>query len=184
VASVEFTVYDKYSLFMQLLLSKIILGIVGLVFLVPVIRYSIPRHIVGHAIERPYAESDLLSDADLVIQGTVQKGHPKFMSAKDDETLMTEWTVDVKKVYRGSQVDTVQVSIPGGSIGALKVEQAGAAKVLPRSSAVMFLRWLPEHKTYVLLSQRSGYRQMKGAQIETGVGQVEALEAVEARLKQ
>jgi hypothetical protein len=63
-------------------------------------------------------------------------------------------------------------------------KQDGAAKVLPRSSAVMFLRWLPEHKTYVLLSQRSGYRQMKGAQIETGVGQVEALEAVEARLKQ
>lgn len=168
---------------MQLLLSKIILGIVGLVFLVPVIRYSIPRHIVSHAIERPYAESDLLNDADLVIQGTVQKGHPRFMSAKDDETLMTEWTVDVKKVYRGSQVDTVQVSIPGGNIGALKVEQAGAAKVLPRSSAVMFLRWLPEQKTYVLLSQKSGYRQLKGAQIETGVGQVEALETAEARLK-
>lgn len=168
---------------MQLPFVKISLGIVGLVFLVPVIRYSIPRHIVGHTIERPYSESELMSDADLVIQGVFQKGHPKLMSAKDDETLMTEWTVAVKKVYRGAQVDSVQVSIPGGNIGALKVEQAGAATVQPRSSAIMFLRWLPEQKTYVLVSQRSGYRPMNGAQVET-VGRVEPLSTMEARLMQ
>ena len=120
-----------------------------------------PRRISTHPVEVQLTETQLRDQSDAIIRAKLLKSHAILMSPTDDSSVMTAWKLDVQKVYKGDIGKTATVAIPGGTFGGIQVVYEDAPEMKAGDSMIMYLRWLPEQKKWVIMSYLFGLRHIE-----------------------
>lgn len=130
-----------------------------------------PRHITAYAHEVSLTESQLRDQSDAIILGKISQPHSVFIVPGNDTTLMTEWNVQVEKMYKGTTAKKISVDVPGGTFGGLTVDYADVQKLTNGERVVMYLRWLPTQKKWVPMGLVRGLRHVQNSVVRDTVDQ-------------
>ncbi|GEM_PF-2738884 len=124
-------------------------------------------------MERSLTPISLAQESDLILIGTFQDGKSKILSDESSGDLVfTDWTVKPEEVWKGEAPSPLVVMVLGGENIKIQTVEDADLQVFRGMRALIYLKYIPEEKTWVPLSTRQGIFTEKEGQYIDANGKV------------